>query len=43
MTYTEDGLIEQPAIQLFSDLEWDTATCWSESFGEQGSAQIINT
>ncbi|GEA51158.1 DEAD/DEAH box helicase [Vibrio inusitatus NBRC 102082] len=33
MTYTEDALVEQPAINLFSDLGWDTATCWDEVFG----------
>ncbi|WP_277850705.1 type I restriction endonuclease subunit R [Moellerella wisconsensis] len=33
MTYTEDALVEQPAIQLFSDLNWETATCWDEVFG----------
>lgn len=33
MTYTEDALVEQPAIKLFSKLEWDTATCWDEVFG----------
>lgn len=34
MTYTEDGLVEQPAIKLFSQLDWDTAICWDESFAE---------
>ncbi|MGJ8681184.1 type I restriction endonuclease subunit R [Paraglaciecola sp.] len=33
MTYTEDALVEQPAINLFSKLGWDTATCWDEVFG----------
>lgn len=33
MTYTEDALVEQPAIKLFSKLDWDTATCWDEVFG----------
>ncbi|TKG32473.1 type I restriction endonuclease subunit R [Vibrio breoganii] len=33
MTYTEDALVEQPAINLFSELGWDTATCWDEVFG----------
>jgi type I restriction enzyme R subunit len=33
MTYTEDALVEQPAINLFSELDWDTATCWDEVFG----------
>ncbi len=23
MTYTEDALVEQPAINLFSELNWD--------------------
>ena len=35
MTYTEDALIEQPAIKLFDDLNWDTLNCWEETFGEQ--------
>ena len=39
MTYTEDGLIEQPAINLFSQLNWKTVTCWEETFGEQGVAE----
>jgi type I restriction enzyme R subunit len=33
MTYTEDALVEQPAIQLFSELNWETITCWDEVFG----------
>ena len=33
MTYTEDALVEQPAIQLFSELNWETLTCWDEVFG----------
>ena len=33
MTYTEDALVEQPAINLFSELDWGTATCWDEIFG----------
>lgn len=39
MTYTEDGLIEQPAINLFGQLNWETVTCWEESFGEAGEAE----
>lgn len=34
MTYTEDALVEQPAIKLFDNLEWDTLNCWQETFGE---------
>ncbi|MFD3305908.1 type I restriction endonuclease subunit R [Alteromonas macleodii] len=33
MTYTEDALVEQPAIKFFSELGWFTATCWREVFG----------
>ena len=39
MTYTEDGLIEQPAINLFGQLNWKTVTCWEETFGEVGGAE----
>jgi len=39
MTYTEDGLIEQPAINLFGQLNWKTVTCWEETFGEEGQAE----
>ena len=35
MTYTEDALVEQPAIKLFEELEWDTLNCWDEDFGEE--------
>lgn len=28
MTYTEDALVEQPAIKLFDELEWETLDCW---------------
>lgn len=36
MSYTEDILIEQPAIQLFAELGWQTQNCYAETFGEQG-------
>lgn len=36
MTYTEDALIEQPAINLFAELGWQTLDCYAESFGENG-------
>jgi type I restriction enzyme R subunit len=35
MPYTEDGLVEQPAIALFNSLGWDTQTCWDELFGSE--------
>ncbi|WP_257295847.1 type I restriction endonuclease subunit R [Endozoicomonas sp. YOMI1] len=37
MTYTEDLLIEQPAINLFGEMGWETAICWDESFGVDGT------
>ncbi len=35
--YTEDSLVEQPAIHLFAELGWQAADCFNEIFGEQGS------
>ncbi|MBT4079038.1 MAG: hypothetical protein HOE82_00315 [Gammaproteobacteria bacterium] len=35
MKYTEYALVEQPAIQLFAELEWETLTCWEEAFGPE--------
>ncbi|MCK4864678.1 MAG: hypothetical protein KAT06_04570 [Gammaproteobacteria bacterium] len=37
MTYTEDELIEQPTINLFSNIGWQTIDCFSEVFGEEGT------
>ena len=34
MTYTEATLIEQPAINLFSKIGWQTLDCYSETFGK---------
>ncbi|MGO2322513.1 type I restriction endonuclease subunit R [Vibrio casei] len=42
MTYTEDALVEQPAIQLFSDLNWETMTCWDEVFGSSGDELLAS-
>lgn len=36
MTYTEDALVEMPAIKLFADLGWETLNCFEEDFGEDG-------
>jgi type I restriction enzyme R subunit len=36
MTYTEDALVEQPAINLFSKIGWQTLDCYAETFGEDG-------
>lgn len=35
--YSEDVLIEQPAIALFSELGWETANCFHEKFGVHGT------
>ncbi len=35
--YSEDSLVEQPAIELFSELGWETANCFYEKFGEKGT------
>ncbi len=34
--YTEDQLVEQPAIALFSELEWSTVIATEETFGPSG-------
>ena len=40
MTYTEDTLVEQPAIQHFEDFDWETLNCFDERFGVFHSEQI---
>src|SRR5664279_3735029 len=35
--YTEDHLVAQPAITLFADLGWTTASASDETFGPAGS------
>ncbi|GAD78627.1 type I restriction endonuclease subunit R [Vibrio ezurae] len=42
MTYTEDALVEQPAISLFSELDWNTATCWDEVFGSPANDHLAD-
>src|SRR6266403_2024914 len=34
--YSEDSLVEQPAIELFKELGWDGANCYHEAFGKNG-------
>jgi len=34
--YSEDALIEQPAIRLLADLGGETANCFDETFARQG-------
>jgi type I restriction enzyme R subunit len=35
--YTEDALVEQPAIGLFEGLGWKTQNCYYETFGPNGA------
>ena len=37
--YTEDQLVEQPAIHLFADLGWQTVSAMEETFGPDGTLQ----
>src|SRR5713101_1008297 len=36
-SYSEDALIEQPAIELFKQLGWEVANCYHETFGVNGT------
>jgi len=36
-SYTEDALIEQPAIALLARLGWESANCYEETFGAHGT------
>lgn len=35
--YTEDQLVEQPAIALFAELGWQTVSAMKEVFGQGGT------
>lgn len=35
--YSEDALVEQPAIALFAELGYETANCWHEKVGTSGA------
>jgi type I restriction enzyme R subunit len=39
--YSEDVLIEQPAIKLFSSLGWETVDCFEEVFGRDGTLKLF--
>ncbi len=39
VAYTEDQLVEQPAIGLFAELGWQTVSAMEESFGVTGTLQ----
>src|ERR1051326_5037264 len=34
--YSEDSLVEQPAIELFKELDWEAANCYHETLGKKG-------
>jgi type I restriction enzyme R subunit len=42
-SYSEDILIEQPTIALFETLEWETVSCYRESFGGRDALQCVST
>ena len=33
MSYDEDTLVEQPAIHLFTSMDWQTCNCYDETLG----------
>ena len=35
--YTEDQLVERPAIRLFTELGWQTVSAMEEVFGQSGT------
>ncbi|MBC2698869.1 MAG: hypothetical protein HF976_14960 [ANME-2 cluster archaeon] len=35
--FSEDALVEQPAIALFAGLGWETSNCFDEKFGENST------
>lgn len=35
--YTEDHLVEQPAMELLQSIDWDTNNCYEETFGKEGT------
>ncbi|MBN1461077.1 MAG: type I restriction endonuclease subunit R, partial [Armatimonadetes bacterium] len=35
--YSEDALIEKPAVALFASLGWETAGCYDETYGHDGT------
>lgn len=37
--YSEDLLVELPTIELFSDMHWETANCFAETFLSGGGSQ----
>ena len=39
--YTEDQLVEQPAIALFAELGWQTVSAMDEVFGPSGTGATV--
>ena len=39
--YSEDTLVERPAIALFGQLGWETANCFDEVFGDDGGTITV--
>ena len=37
--YSEDALVERPAVALFRQLGWETANCFDEVFGDGATAE----
>jgi type I restriction enzyme R subunit len=37
MTYTEDALVEQPAISLFGEMQWSSSNCYTETYGDSST------
>lgn len=35
--YTEDNLVERPAMELLHTMSWDTLNCYDEKFGKDGT------
>ncbi|HEY9557457.1 MAG TPA: HsdR family type I site-specific deoxyribonuclease [Acidimicrobiales bacterium] len=35
--YSEDGLVEQPALELLAELGWSVVNAWKETFGPDGT------
>ena len=40
--YTEDQLVEQPAIGLFAELGWTTVSALEETFGAIGMRDVVD-
>ena len=37
LPYSENALVEQPAIELLASLGWKTANLYNETFGPEGT------